>query len=184
MDISSPICPVFLSSFIVADGSKRSSWISFVKVCPSFVFMDNFNIYAAWFAYICLSTIGPHRFVEDSPFQKSHFVSAIVPLPIARDAEASRIIPIFPTVGEILSLSILLAFTPLISSMISPSFGFTEICFDIERGSTSVFPLLLRLPDITSKNTVYVHSFVNVYDILGPRLSSRRIPPFSRVHQI
>ena len=108
----------------------------------------------------------------------------MVPFHTARDADASRIIPILPIAGDILSLSILLTFTPFMRSNISPSFGFTVICFDTDRGRTSIFHLLFRLPDTTSRNTVYVHSFVKVYERLGPRLSSRRTHPFSRVHQI
>lgn len=103
---------------------------------------------------------------------------------MAREAEASSKTPIFPMAGDTFRVVILLTFTPFIKSTISPSFGFTEICFEIERGSTSIFPLLLRLPDMTSRNTVYVHSLVKRYDILGHRLSSRRNHPFSRVHQI
>ena len=88
------------------------------------------------------------------PFQKSQVVSVIVPFPIARDADASRITPIFPIAGETLSVLILLTFTPLIRRIMSPNLGFTEICFDMERGSTSIFPLLFLLPEITSRNTV------------------------------
>ena len=92
--------------------------------------------------------------VDVFPFQKSQVVSVIVPFPTARDAEASRITHIFPMAGEILRVLILLTFTPLIRRIISPNRGFTEICFDRESGSTSVFPLLFLLPEITSRNTV------------------------------
>lgn len=88
------------------------------------------------------------------PFQKSQVVSVMVPFPMARDADASRITHIFPIAGEILRVFILLTFTPLMRRITSPNLGFTEICFDIERGSTSIFPLLFLLPEITSRNTV------------------------------
>lgn len=95
---------------------------------------------------------------ESFPFPKSQIVFVILPFPIARDAVASNTTHIFQRVGFIFMLSRLLTFTPLMRRMISPSFGFTLILFDMDKGRTSVFPLLLRLPEITSRFTVNVHS--------------------------
>jgi hypothetical protein len=86
----------------------------------------------------------------------------MVPFPLAREALASKSIPRFQIFGFILRLERFVAFTPLMSKITSQSFGLTSICFSTERGSTSVFHLLLRLPDTTSRNTVKVPSWEKV----------------------